>query len=71
MDCSWDELSLISDFLQQIAAGTRPFGPPPSKSKIALAGCERWEAHPLEAQPQEEWMDSMMTERGVSRAARP
>jgi hypothetical protein len=32
MDCSWDKLSLISDFLQDIAT-TLPFGPPPSKSK--------------------------------------
>jgi hypothetical protein len=32
IDRSWDKLSFISDFLQEIAAGA-PFGPPPSKSK--------------------------------------
>jgi hypothetical protein len=33
MDCSWGDLSLISDFLQEIAARALAFGPPPSKSK--------------------------------------
>src|SRR3984957_15537608 len=33
MDCSWGDLSLISDFLQEIAARALGFGPPPSKSK--------------------------------------
>jgi hypothetical protein len=33
MDCSLGKLSLISGFLQEIAAGTLPFGLPPSKSK--------------------------------------
>jgi hypothetical protein len=31
--CSWDKLSLISDFLQAIAARALPFGPPPFKRK--------------------------------------
>jgi hypothetical protein len=33
MDCSCGKLSLISDFLREIAVGILPFGAPPSKSK--------------------------------------
>jgi hypothetical protein len=36
MDCSWGKPSLISDFLQEIAAQALLFGPPPSKSKSLL-----------------------------------
>jgi hypothetical protein len=32
MDCSYGKLSLISDFLQDIAAGALPSGPPHPKA---------------------------------------